>query len=572
VNIATRLWVGLAVLSLAAGCNCTQKTNTRAPVIQVINAEGTDLKAFDFGKAQVKVTTTATIRIRNDGAVPLTLQTITFTNAVFGAGVTLPMTIAASDEFAFPLTFAPTEVDTLVTGSATITCDDPVTPSVTFDLQGTGVTAVAVLSPNPLAFGDVYTHDTRTLTFTLTNAGSHDLTVLDAGVSGLPAEVTVDLSPLRTTLAAGANAQVTFSWSPTALDLTNDSFAGALDLDFGPLIGAGHVPVSGRVVEARPRLCFKFDDSPMETCTDVTTTFLALDMGALCDGKVSPADGGPSRCHSADGGLVPYTRGAQLYYRNEGNTPVAYSVQYLTQAGVTCDAGSSVDFELSNAPVQADGGPQPTYQAATVLLPDAGTDPKPWESAPITVVYRARSGCRADAADQARVLWSRQNEPFGANRAPTSLILTLTGQSLLPRALPTPINMNGSVPQTVDFRGVSNAGSAPLPLTKVELWQGQSEPDGGRSATPFERCAVATSGDCKYFGWATDPAVLLGSGTFALPAAGATQASAVLGQVTFGPAGGPTPVQHHLYTVYAVIDTGDPYAAQIVAPVTGVMP
>jgi hypothetical protein len=305
----------------------------------------------------------------------------------------------------------------------------------------------------------------------------------------------------------------------------------------------------------------------MEQCTDATNTFLALTMGSLCDARIYPPDGGAG-CLAADGGAALWARTGKLYYRNEGNTPVTYSLRYETQVGAKCDGGSTVDFELSNVP---DGGPT-TWNVGNVKLPNAVMDPRPWETAPISVTYRARSSCREDAADQARVLWTRQGEPAGTNRPPSSLILNLTGNSLLPRGVPQDITMSGTVPLKGDFFGVGNAGEAPLRVTGIQLYQADFLPDAGRSAGPdfaTGLCDATASFDCRFFSW--DPDGGVPSAVLPKTLAGTTNTSVpvreLLGRIIFGAPTGMPPVNNVEYTVFAVMTTNDPYAPQVIAKI-----
>jgi hypothetical protein len=332
------------------------------------------------------------------------------------------------------------------------------------------------------------------------------------------------------------------------------------------------VALKGQAIQAVPRLCFKYDDSALEQCTDTANTFISLAVGSLCDARIYPPDGGAG-CTGPDGGAVPWARSGRLYFRNEGNTVVTWSAQYQALVGSTCDGGtSSVDFEFSNRP---DAG-QTSWAVGNSRLPNAVLDPKPWETAPIAITYRARSACREDAADQARVLWTRQGEPVGTNRVPSSLILNLTGSSLLPRGVQQDIVMSGTVPLKVDFIGVGNAGDAPLRIDDIKLYQAEFLADGGRGAGPDFATGVCdefASFDCRFFGWddggvpnARLPRTLAGTNNVSVPV------KEPLGRLVFGGGGedGGVPSnlqQNREYTVFAVITTNDPYAPQVVAKI-----
>lgn len=139
-----------------------------------------------------------------------------------------------------------------------------------------------------------------------------------------------------------------------------------------------------------------------------------------------------------------YERSGKLYVRNEGNTPVSYSLNITAGQPTRCDGGASIDFRYANAPTTSDGGPQATWTAPTFKLPAAVSDPKPWETAPVAVTYRARSTCRGDESDLSTVLWTRQGEPAGTSRRPNGMVATLTGASLLSKPEPFAVTFSGN--------------------------------------------------------------------------------------------------------------------------------
>lgn len=577
----------LVFLSLfAAGCQCGPKTSTRLPKLELPAPDGSELSAFDFGQVQVGATTTATIRVRNGGAALLTLSEGT-TAAPFAVGAEIPLTVQAGDEGSFTVSFSPTVADKRETGTLTLTSDDPNRKTATITLAGTGITAVARGSPSPLAFGDVYVGESKTVPLTITNAGSNALEVQQAAFVGAPPEVTGNLAKLVKQIPPGGGGEtVDISWAP----LADGALSGAVQLSLpASQGGALTVPLSGRGVQAIAKMCFKFDDSGLETCADATNVAVTVAVGSLCDNALyGGPDAGALRCTTATG-----QRSGKLYYRNDGNFPVRYSLQYqpLPSASGRCDGGSAPsDFTFSNAPVQSDGGQPATYSVATVQLPAQVTDAKPWESAKVSVTYRATSRCREDVADVAQILWSRQGEPVGTTRAPGTMFLTLSGKSQLPRGLSADMGYGSqgspaTVPFSQDFIGAVNAGDAPLVISAVELWEelpnvfaDAGVPDaGGPTGGIFQLCGSNQNSDCARFAWTTDggdpnlrvPLVIdAGSAT--------TPAQAVLGRLIFAPNGSGACVNNgvacpnQLYKIYAVIRTNDPYAPVVISRITGV--
>jgi hypothetical protein len=466
----------------------------------------------------------------------------------------VPFTIDRSGEVMFAFTFRPTEPDLRETGTVTLTTDDPQRPTVQLSLLGTGIAAVATVMPRTLDFGEVYVAENKTLELTLTNAGSNELTVMSVTLNpASPAGLTSNAMPLVGTVIAGGSAKATFTFAPTA---PGDLMAN-FEIVFGAGLDAIRVALRGKAVEAVPRVCFKFDDSPMETCSDKSLTNLNFPFGSLCDNRLFPPDGG-AVCTRPDGGAAPSSRSGRFYVRNEGNTPVSYSLNLNLQAGGKCDGGSGFDFDFSNVP-SPDAG---RVMLPSTKLPSSTMDPKPWETPPVTVVYRPTSRCRDDAADQVQVFWLRQGEPAGTMRTPQSVVALFSGQSLLPRGVPQDLSFRpqGTARIVLPYQGLSNIGDAPLSIRSASLWQGASLPDGGLGSVPAQACATGAAGACPFFWWETTPMVPV---TLSGTVSAAQPISRELGQLGFGQrAGGSAPTPGLMYRVFAVFETDDPYGTR----------
>jgi hypothetical protein len=552
----------LAVLTLAlslAGCSCEERTNRRFPKVELLDDVGNARTMVEFGQVQVNFTAKKTVRVRNGGNAALELTQATFSNAKFAAGEALPISIDVNGEHLLELTFTPTAPDVRETGTATLATNDPERPTVQLSLAGTGVTATAVLQPQALDFGDVYVGESKRITVAFTNAGSNELPVTDARLStAVPASVTADLTPWKKTLAGGETAMVTVTFAPTA----PGAISGALEVLLPAGVGDKSLVISGTGIRAEPRLCFRFEGSGVERCTDGTQA-LDVRFGSLCDGRVYPADGG-LLCE-LDGGVVPYARGGQLYFKNEGNTPVSYTVAFNAGQTNRCDGGSTIDFEFANAPALPDGGTQPSWSVATTRLPMHASDPKPWETAPIAVTYRARSACRGgDDSDIATVLWTRQGEPAGTMRLPSSLVATLTGASLLAAPEPNGVTFTGNSPMPQDVTLVSNTGDGPVRLLSAALWQSS---DGG--LVPDEPCSMVMSGSCQFFTWLAGPTLpVVLEGTTA-PGGRVQKQVGRLAYGVFEPDGGFYVPPSQPQRVFAIVETSDPYTPRVVVPIIG---
>ena len=387
----TRL-TGAAVVLTLAGCDCGPKTRKLFPKIEVLDDQGNARTMVEFGQVQLNFTATKKVRIRNAGAAALTLEKAEFTKALFALGEPMPVTLGVNEEYQLPITFTPNVADQRETATITVTTDDPDKPTVQLSLAGTGVTATAVVQPTMLDFGDVYVGEMKELTFSLTNSGSNELPVTSATLMMVDPSVTADLTPLVKTLNGGETVIVTVKFAPTA----QVALLGSLELVLPAGVGNKSIPIRGAGIQALPKLCFKFDDSTTESCTDGTTG-MSLDVrfGNLCDARVYPIDGGLP-CE-LDGGAVPYERSGQMFVRNDGNTPVSYTMSITAGQPSRCDGGASIDFRYANAPTLADGGVQASWNVPSFKLPMAVTDPRDWKTVPVPITYRARAPSAAAA-------------------------------------------------------------------------------------------------------------------------------------------------------------------------------
>ena len=579
MKTSTLLLASALVCSVLAGCKCETKTNDRFPKFELPGAGGSgERTSLDFGQVQVNVKSVRKIMLRNGGNISLTVAKAT-TAAPFGVDTMLPLEIAVGTSAELLVTFTPTEPDQRVTGMLTFTSNDPARETASIALAGQGVTAVARVTPNPIDFGDVYIGESKKVMVTMNNAGSDDLVVQGATFNAAtPMTVSGDLSKFKVSLGAGTSVTTELTFSPTAAELLTGM--AALELNLDPMQGGKiTVPIKGRSTLALPKLCFKRDGTGTEVCADISNTSPSILAGAFCDNRLF-------NC-GVDGGFT-----GKIYVKNEGNFPVAYALNWkaLPYPSARCDGGSvGSDFTFSNAPLLADGGRQANFTEATVKLPNSLNDPKPWETAAVTVTYRASSVCRDDAADQAQIFWTRQaqndaGEPAGSNRMPGTLFMTLQASSRLPHADPSNWSCGtagspATLPCEAPFYGVNNGGDAPLKVTKVELWQefDRSFGDGGGpNGGIFQICdALNPAGDCAAFSWKN---VDGGNPNQYAPHSVAATSNPMnptqvqLGRLAFGEAcldGGLTSCSNTSFKLFAVITTDDPYSPTVITKISG---
>ncbi|MBL8956162.1 MAG: choice-of-anchor D domain-containing protein, partial [Myxococcaceae bacterium] len=472
------LLVALTFSVVSCKCGTTRTTN---PALDVLDAMGNARTSVDFGDVQVNIKSTQELRIRNSGNALLTLTAATFSRTEFATDSALPFDIGAGDEAMLKLTFTPTVADQRITGKVTFASNDPMKPTYDVELAGRGVTAVARVAPAMAAFADVYVGDMKTLTLTLTNAGSTSLPVVGGSIAGSSADVTGDFTSITgVMLASGESKSFTVTYRPTITGTIGGQVVVEVDPAFG---GDVTVPITGRGTQSLPRMCFKLDDQPMERCTDQVISSLDVPFGPLCDNFIYGNDGGPNACTAQSG-----QRSGTLYFRNEGNVPVQFSVRYrpYLAAGTRCPGlPAHSDFVFSNVPVP-DGGAPGDFNAPTVSLPLNEMVVKPWETTPVRITYRASSRCPDEIAEQAQVLWTRQ----GDQRTPGTLFMVLSGSSLLPAAKAKTLTLGqqglpASVPlaNPISMELVTNEGVAPLNVTAVQLMEELPFylPDGGQA-------------------------------------------------------------------------------------------
>lgn len=581
-----RLFVALAVFAGVA-CKCEPPTNRLAAQLEVLeNMSGAERTSVDFGFVQVNIKGVQKVRVRNAGTAVLQITEAVPTPSQFGIDTPLPFEVAPGDEGQLTLTFTPTVPDQRIVGKIVLTSNDPVRMTYELELKGQGVTAVARVSPTAINFMDVYVGETKTVMLTLTNAGGNALPVRGASITGSPNGVVGTFTNFTNVMiAAGESATVPVKFEPMIGDPLGP-ITGAVVIDIDASSGGSvTVPISGRATQALPRMCFKFDDEATERCTDQISHQLPLQFGALCDNRIYAT--GPNACTAQNG-----QRKGKLYFRNEGNVPLAYSALYrpYTHGASRCPDGGipSSDFTFDNVPVP-DGGVPMDLSMTKTDLPTSEAVPRPWESMPINITYRATSGCRAEAADQAQILWTRQDPATTVPiRVPGSLFATLSGTSLLPSAQPKtqnigqqgqPTDVPLSAPIPVEL--VSNQGLAPLTLNSVELWEelpaylpdGGTYDGGGPEGGLLSMCNPASTtyefSDCARFQWAPgqSPAQLL---PITLDGGGSGMPSvATVGRLYVGclTDGGSCPPNATRYKVIAIVNTSDPYAPRVAVPI-----
>jgi Cep192 domain 4/Abnormal spindle-like microcephaly-assoc'd, ASPM-SPD-2-Hydin/HYDIN/CFA65/VesB-like, Ig-like domain len=192
--------------------------------------------SVQFGTVGVSSTSNLNLTISNTGTADLTISVVSLTGAEFSvSGITTPKTITAGQSAAVSLSFKPTAAGA-ATGTLTITSNDPVNPTMSVALAGTGSSATfGQLQANPtsLSFGSVSTGGNATQKVTLSNTGTAAVQISNIAASGAGFSVNGITAPF--TLNAAATATLNVVFAPTARGSATGSVTVTSNANNSPL-------------------------------------------------------------------------------------------------------------------------------------------------------------------------------------------------------------------------------------------------------------------------------------------------------------------------------------------------
>jgi hypothetical protein len=170
--------------------------------------------SVQFGTVGVGSTSNLSLTISNTGSADLTISVVSLVGAQFGvSGIATPKTIPAGQSATVGLSFQPTSA-AAATGTLSITSNDPVNPTLTVSLAGTGSSATfGQLQANPasLSFGSVGTGGNATQQVALSNTGTAPVQISSIAASGAGFSVNGITAPLTLNAAATATLSVVFA-------------------------------------------------------------------------------------------------------------------------------------------------------------------------------------------------------------------------------------------------------------------------------------------------------------------------------------------------------------------------
>ena len=172
--------------------------------------------SIPFGTVGIGSTGNMNLTVSNTGSADLTVSAISLTGAQFSvSGITTPRTIVAGQSAAVGLSFQPTAAGAAA-ATLSITSNDPVNPTTTVALAGTGSSATfGQLQANPasVSFGSVSTGSNATKSIILSNTGTAAVQISSIAASGTG--FTVNGITVPFTLNAAATATLNAVFAPT---------------------------------------------------------------------------------------------------------------------------------------------------------------------------------------------------------------------------------------------------------------------------------------------------------------------------------------------------------------------
>ena len=171
----------------------------------------------DFGTIPVGYTQELDLNglVSNEGDAALTVTSITIDNSAFTfvTAPTLPMTLAPGESRSLSLRAAPTTQGS-ISGTMTITSDDPVNPSLTVALSA--VYTLRYAHEATLTFPQTDVGQSADLCVRVNNTSSVDIVIDNATITGAAASDFELVTSTPVAIAAGASSDLCLKFTPTA--------------------------------------------------------------------------------------------------------------------------------------------------------------------------------------------------------------------------------------------------------------------------------------------------------------------------------------------------------------------
>ncbi len=319
---------------------------------------GTNPTSVAFGNVQVGSNSTKSETLTNTGGSTVTISQASASGAGFSiSGLSLPVTLAASQSVTFSATFAPSSAGA-ASGAISITSDASNSP-LSIPLSGTGLTAGA-LSANPasVSFGSVTIGANQSIPVSVTNTGGTAVTISSASASGAGFSFTGPNLPA--TLNAGQSATFNTVFTPT----TAGTASGSLTINSNASNPTLSVPLSGTGV-AQGQLgsnptSFSFGNVQVGTSKSLNGTLTNSGGTSITISAASASGTG----FSLSGLSLPLTLGA--------GQSTSFTVLFSPTAGGAASGSVSVTSNGSNSnlsiPLSGTGATQGTLSANPTSL------------------------------------------------------------------------------------------------------------------------------------------------------------------------------------------------------------
>ncbi len=214
-------------------------------VTQDVAVSGTGIPAgftlspsnVDFGSLLVGSTFTDTVYASNGDGTPVTVSSVTSTNADFSVAPTSGSVGALSTE-PFAVSFSPSSPG-IINGFIIFTHDGASSPD-TVTVTGIGVDVGFSVNPSSINFGDLLVSEVAEDTVTVTNSGGVTLTI--TSVTSTSGEFSVN--PTSATIGGSSSGQFVITFAPT----TGGSKSGSIIFTHNGATSPDTVVVSGNAI------------------------------------------------------------------------------------------------------------------------------------------------------------------------------------------------------------------------------------------------------------------------------------------------------------------------------------
>ena len=277
--------------------------------------------SLDLGTVSVGSKGSSNLVIANNGAADLTVSMITLNGTEFAiTGIATPKTISSGQSVPVTVTFTPTAAGA-VSGSITFTSNDPMNPTTTVSLTGTGsTTPVGQLTANPtsLSFASLSVGSNASQTIALKNSGTAKIQVKSISTVGSNFSISGATAPF--TLDASQVAMLNVKFTPTAVGNASGSMSVVSDASASPL----NISFSGT-----------------GTQSGLSISPASFNFGTVVDGQTK-----------SQNFVLTNTGSAALTVTQVSVTGAGYSASGLNTP-TTIDAGKTVTFSVLFAPATA---------------------------------------------------------------------------------------------------------------------------------------------------------------------------------------------------------------------------